>query len=72
VKLPMWAATLVVLQIALGVANLFNGADFLTVIPHLAVASWIWTTLVFLVFLAYRRAPVAIAAPGDVPEEARR
>lgn len=59
VRLPMWAATLVVLQIALGVANLRNGTSVLTVIPHLAVASWIWTVLVFTAVLAHRRAPVA-------------
>jgi cytochrome c oxidase assembly protein subunit 15 len=62
VRLPMWAAALVVAQIALGVANLVNGAAFLTVIPHLAVASWLWTVLAFLVVLAHRRAPVASAA----------
>ncbi|HWH32633.1 MAG TPA: COX15/CtaA family protein, partial [Egibacteraceae bacterium] len=42
VKLPMWAATLIVLQIGLGVANLWTRASYLTVTPHLAVASWIW------------------------------
>jgi heme a synthase len=62
VKLPMWAATLVVLQIVLGVANLWNHASFITVIPHLAVASWIWTVLVFLTLLAYRSA-ATVAQP---------
>jgi heme a synthase len=62
VKLPMWAATLVVVQIAIGVANLWSGTSFLTVIPHLAVASWIWTALAFTTVLAYRRAPLAEVA----------
>jgi heme a synthase len=69
VRLPMWAATLVVLQIALGVANLFNGASFLTVIPHLAVASWIWTVLAFLVVLSHRRAPLAASARPAADDE---
>jgi cytochrome c oxidase assembly protein subunit 15 len=68
VKLPMWAATLVLVQIALGVANLQNGASFLTVIPHLAVASWIWTTLVFTTLLALRRAPAVRPAPAVARE----
>lgn len=67
VKLPMWAATLVLVQIGLGIANLHNAASFLTVIPHLAVASWIWTTLVLGTLLALRRAPVV--APQDAVAE---
>lgn len=58
VNLPMWAAVLVVVQIGLGVANLANRASFLTVIPHLAVASWIWATLVLLTIAAHHLAPV--------------
>lgn len=68
VRLPVWAAVLVVLQVGLGVANLRNGTSFLTVIPHLAVASWLWTLLIFLAILAHR-APVPVedpAAPADV------
>jgi heme a synthase len=64
VRLPLLAAGLVALQIGIGVANLFNGASFLTVIPHLAVASWIWTALAFTTVLAYRRAPAGDAAPA--------
>ncbi len=60
VRLPRLAALLVGFQIVLGVANLFNGASFLTVIPHLAVASWLWTVLAFTAVLAYRRAPLAV------------
>jgi hypothetical protein len=71
----MWAATLVVVQIAIGVGNLWTLASPFTVIPHLAVASWIWTVLAFLAVLAYRRAPLrgdaAVAADAaPVGEEA--
>lgn len=58
VRLPMWAATLVVVQICLGVANLWSRASYLTVTPHLAVASWIWSVLVLATVLA-RRVPAA-------------
>ena len=54
VKLPMWAATLIVVQICLGVANLWTRASYLTVTPHLAVASWIWSVLVLATVLARR------------------
>ena len=50
--LPHIASGLVVLQVLLGVANLWTGLSFLTVIPHLAVASWIWTALVLHAILA--------------------
>lgn len=73
VRLPQWAALLVVVQILLGVANLHNGTSFVTVIPHLAVASWIWTILVAHAFLARGHAPALPAAPtvpDPVPEGA--
>lgn len=54
VKLPVWAATLVVLQIGIGFANLVSELSFLTVIPHLTVASWIWAVLVTATLLAWR------------------
>ena len=57
-RLPQAALALVVLQIVLGVANLWSGLSFLTVIPHLAVASWIWAVMVTQTVLAYRLAPV--------------
>jgi heme A synthase len=53
-RLPRIAAWLVVLQIVIGVANLATSLSFLTVIPHLAVASWIWTVLVLTTVLAAR------------------
>lgn len=65
VKLPMWAATLVVVQIGIGFANVILAMPPDTVIPHLAVASWIWTVLVTLTVLAYRWAPRAADAPSD-------
>ena len=55
-RLPRIAAWLVVLQIAIGVGNLVTELSFLTVIPHLAVASWIWSALVLTTVLAYRNA----------------
>lgn len=66
VNLPLWASALVVVQIGLGVANLANRASFLTVIPHLAVASWIWATLILLTILAYRLAPAKDEAATQV------
>ncbi|HWB70783.1 MAG TPA: COX15/CtaA family protein [Egibacteraceae bacterium] len=61
-RLPLVAAGLVVVQVLLGVANVANGLSFLTVIPHLAVASWIWALLVLGALLAHRLAP----EPGRV------
>jgi heme A synthase len=62
-RLPALACGLVVVQIALGAANLFNGSQAWTVVPHLAVASWIWTLLVTDAALAYR-----LGAPSPVPD----
>ncbi len=53
-RLPRIAAWLVVLQIAIGIGNLATQLSFLTVIPHLAVASWIWAVLVLTTVLACR------------------
>ena len=63
-RLPRIAAWLVTLQIALGIANLATGLSFVTVIPHLAVATWIWAALVLEALLAAR---VASAAPSEPP-----
>ena len=63
-RLPRIAAWLVVFQILLGVANLATSLSFLTVIPHLAVASWIWATLVLTTLLAYRRLPDSARVPA--------
>ncbi len=55
-RLPHLAAGLVALEALIGVGNLWSGLSFLTVIPHLAVASWIWALLVLTTVLAYRAA----------------
>jgi heme a synthase len=65
VRLPTGAVVLVVVQIGLGVANLNNRTSFVTVIPHLAVASWIWSTLVLHALLAHRLPTVAPPPPAD-------
>lgn len=69
-RLPRIAAYLVVLQILLGVANLASGLSFVTVIPHLAVASWIWTVLVLTTVLAYRDARIGSPAAPARPVSA--
>jgi len=53
-RLPQIAVWLVTLQIALGIANLASRLSFLVVIPHLAVASWLWAVLVLEALLASR------------------
>lgn len=65
VRLPLGATVLVALQAALGIANLATELSFVTVIPHLAVASWIWTVLFLLVLLARRATPVTRDAPVE-------
>jgi len=63
-RLPRIAAWLVTLQIALGVANLATSLSFVTVVPHLVVASWLWAVLVLEALLA-SRAPVRVTAPTE-------
>jgi heme a synthase len=58
VKLPMWGATLVIVQIGIGVANLMTRTHPAVVTAHLTVASWIWAVLALATILAYRYAPV--------------
>jgi heme A synthase len=67
--LPRLAFVLVVLQALIGVANLATGLSPLSVIPHLAVASWIWATVVLHTVLAWRGARVRSAdrQPAAVP-----
>jgi cytochrome c oxidase assembly protein subunit 15 len=66
-RLPRIAAWLVTLQIVLGVANLASRLSFVAVIPHLAVASWIWAVLVLEVLLVARAPSARLAEPGRVP-----
>lgn len=54
VRLPAVASALVAVQVLLGVANVLDGLSWVSVIPHLAVASWIWAVLVVTTLLAYR------------------
>jgi len=72
-RLPVLAGGLVCVQIALGVANLYNGSQAWTVVPHLAVASWIWTVLVVDTALAYRLgAGSSTLDPSAAPTAAQR
>lgn len=64
VTLPLWTAALVIVQVALGVANLWFELSPLSVVPHLAVASWIWALLVLHAALASRLA-APVAPPPD-------
>jgi protoheme IX farnesyltransferase len=68
-RLAGWAAGLVVVQIALGVANVWGRLSALSVVPHLAVGSLLWGTLVALVLHARRWAGGAGSQPAD-PEPA--
>jgi heme a synthase len=69
-RLPRIAAWLVTLQIVLGVANLASRLSFVTVIPHLAVASWIWAVLVLEALLVARAPSSRPAEPERVPVSA--
>jgi cytochrome c oxidase assembly protein subunit 15 len=60
VRIPWVAVALAGVQVLLGVANLWSGLSFLSVIPHLAVASWLWAVLVLEVLLAWRVSPAAV------------
>jgi protoheme IX farnesyltransferase len=65
------AVLLVVVQVALGAANVWSRLSALFVVPHLAVGAALWATLVLL-YLALRRAPVAAptSAVGGTVEAA--
>lgn len=69
VTLPVWTASLVVVQIALGVVNLVTRTAPAVVAAHLAVASLIWTMLVLLAALAYRWAQSPAPAAGPPPRD---
>ena len=74
-RLPRIAAWLVVLQIAIGIANLASNLSFVSVIPHLAVASWIWATLCLTTVLGFRAVPTQAtpeAAGSDPASRAQR
>jgi heme A synthase len=63
-QLPRIAAWLVTLQVVLGIANLASRLSFLVVIPHLAVASWLWAVLVLEALLASRTMAARPAEPA--------
>jgi heme a synthase len=69
VRLPVVAAALVALQVLLGVANLRNGLSWVSVVPHLAVASWLWAALVLTTLLAHRRGPAQSPAHAPGPAQ---
>jgi heme a synthase len=56
VRLAAAALTLTVAQAAIGAVNVWSGNSFVAVIPHLAVASWLWAVLVLFVLLGGRPA----------------
>jgi heme o synthase len=52
------AAILVLVQVALGAANVWSRLSALFVVPHLAVGAALWATIVLL-YLALRRSPAS-------------
>ena len=64
-RLAGYAAGLVVVQIALGIANVANRLSALTVVPHLAVGSLLWGTMFALVLHADRFAGTAERDPAE-------
>ena len=74
-RLAGYAAALVVVQIALGAANVANRLSALTVVPHLAVGSLLWGTMFALVLHADRFAGAAgrdQAEPEPAPARTAR
>jgi protoheme IX farnesyltransferase len=70
-RLAGYAAGLIVVQIALGVANVADRLSALTVVPHLAVGSLLWGTMFALVLHADRFADTAArdeAEPAPAPD----
>jgi heme o synthase len=71
-RLAGYATGLVVVQIALGIANVVDRLDALTVVPHLAVGSLLWGTMFALVLHADRFAGTTEREPGEpAPAPAR-
>lgn len=58
------ALALTLAQMALGVANLATATSPITVVPHLAVASWIWVVLVGVAAHAAWLAPARTSEAG--------
>jgi len=65
-RLASLALALVLVQIALGGANVWSRLSALFVVPHLAVGAALWATLVLL-YLAIRRSPAVEASTAGLP-----
>jgi protoheme IX farnesyltransferase len=61
-RLAQIAVVLVLVQVALGVANVWSRLSALFVVPHLAIGAALWATFVLL-YLALRHQPAAEATP---------
>jgi heme o synthase len=61
-RLAQLAVLLVLVQLALGIANVWSRLSALFVVPHLAVGAALWATFVLL-YLALRHMPVAEPTP---------
>jgi protoheme IX farnesyltransferase len=70
-RLAGLAIVLVIVQVALGAANVWSRLSALFVVPHLAVGAALWATLVLL-YLALRRATGMATATISEPESALR
>jgi protoheme IX farnesyltransferase len=64
-RLAGLAVVLVVVQVALGAANVWSRLSALFVVPHLAVGAALWATIVLL-YLALRRSP-AVETSRETP-----
>jgi len=69
-RLAGYAAGLVAVQVALGMANVANRLSALTVVPHLTVGALLWGTMVALALHADRFAGTGVRDPAE-PEPAR-
>lgn len=67
--LPPVAVALVVLQVALGLANVLTRASVPSAIGHLAGASWLWAVLVGMAVLGLQ-APLATRMRSGAGEDA--
>jgi protoheme IX farnesyltransferase len=69
-RLAGLAVLLIVVQLALGAANIWSRLSALFVVPHLAVGAALWATIVLL-YLAIRRVPVPQPAAAPRAGDAR-
>ncbi len=71
-RLAGYASGLVAVQIALGIANVWDRLSALTVVPHLAVGSLLWGTMFLLVLHADRFAGTGRRDPAEPEPSPRR